>query len=518
MIKSGRGNQNWKNAAGYLVLVLSYVLISVLLSLYCLIRRRRRWTASDPKEGNAKTPKHLYIVLKTSDVIILRGEKKISPYLVNIAMFLYEHKVAHVSIYVAECLLDSVFFDDLACGLHRRGFLMRASAGGGRGDADIGGDGGDADIDSIGGDGGGADIDSVGCDGGDMADPRNAANLFNGGQHEFTVVKRGPPQAPRTLHLKFVNKSNSHNKLIDAAEGSNITSEGEVVTNALLHPVCNKTVEGLIKKVIDFDKKRLFEEKGKTFQRMCYVMFLLITEVKQISITQVKRVLPSLCKKVEWIVTHIIKRITCFVTQFGVLYSPVGTSESNLWEKKHTQNSRTKISNANPTMEEVDRDDFTSSEKEPEGDTKSTLVLMNEFLKNSPLKDQQSVDTIKQLIEKNIPLYVQPICKDIFEFSFKDTEVDVVLSLRIGLTDYLAYLVTSYQNGKSVSKENFVHFLKDYFSSFFFLYNIIHPFNKDGIQPWVLSNAEIYEFFDYSVASVRQALAYYGSSQQRHGC
>ncbi|ANQ06795.1 Uncharacterized protein PCOAH_00011060 [Plasmodium coatneyi] len=542
MIKSGHGKQNGKNAIGYLVLVLTYVLISALLSLYCLVRwakrelqkcrpinwqlcrikafikktikriltpctwsdlkrhypgedilqrvanlfKRRTWTPSDPKEGNIKTPKHIYIILKTSDVIILQQENKLSPYLVNIAVCLYEHKVAHMSIYVAECLFDSVFFDNLANGLHRCGFLMSASAGG---------------------------------VGGDMADPQNAANLFNKGAHEFTVVKCTPPQTPHTLHLTFVNKSNAHNKLIDAAEGSNITSEGDVVRDAHRHPVCNKTVEGLIRKILDFDKKMLFKEKGKTFQRVCYVVFFLFTEVKQISVTQLKRVLPSLCKKVEWVVTQIIKRITCFVTQFGVLYSPVGTGESNLWGNTPTEKKRTKMPCVNSTMEKVEkRDDFPSSEKEPEGDTKTTLALLNEFLKSSIVKDQQSIDTIKQLVENNIPLYVQPICTDIFDASFNDTQVDVVLSLRIGLTDFLAYTLTRYQKGKSLQEENFFPFLKDYFSSLFFLYNIIHPFNKDGIQPWVLSNAEVYEFFDYSVASVRQALAYYGSSLQRHGC
>ncbi|CAA9990173.1 conserved Plasmodium protein, unknown function [Plasmodium knowlesi strain H] len=551
MIKNEHGKQNGKSAVGYLVLVLAYIFISALLSLYCMVRRakgelqkcrpinwhlcrlktfikktikrilasstwsdlkrhcadeeifekffnifkQRKWTPSDPKEGNMKTPKHIYIILKTKDVIILRGENKLSPYLVNIAVWVYEHKVAHMSIYVAECLLDSVFFDDLARGLQRRGFLMIPSAGGV------------------------ADVGSVADDGDDMSKPRNATNLFIGHTHEFTVTKCSPPETSHTLHLKFVNKSNAHNRLIDIAEGSNITSQGEVVTDALRHPMCNKTVDGSIRKIIDFDKKMLFEEKRKTFQRVCYVLFFLFTEVKQISITQLKRLLPSMCKKVEWGVAHIIKRSTCFVTQLGVLYSPVDTSESNLWEKTQTQKTRTKISSVNCTMEEVEkRDDFPCKDKEPEGDTKTTLALMNEFLKNSIVKDEQSIDTIKQLIENNIPLYVQPICNDIFEASFNDTQVDVVLSLRIGLIDYLAYTLQRYQNGNSLHKENFFSFFKDYFSSFFFLYNVIHPFNKDGIQPWVLSNAEVYEFFDYSVASVRQALAYYGNSLQRHGC
>ncbi|KJP89604.1 hypothetical protein AK88_00815 [Plasmodium fragile] len=539
MIKNAHGKQNGKNAAGYLVLVLTYLLISALLSLYCLVKRvrtelqkcrpqnwqlsrvktlmsntinriltlctwsdlkkhctgedilqrfanlckRRRWTPSDPKDGNIKTPKHVYIVLKTSDVIILRGENKLAPYLVNIAVYLYEHKVAYVSIYVSECLLDTVFFNDLARAFHSGGFCMSASPGGVRAVADMGND---------------------------MADALNGAN-------QVTVAKRGPSQTSRTLYLRFVNKSNAHNKLIEAAEGSNITSEGEVVTDALRKPVCNKSMEGLIKKIIDFDKKMLFEKKGKTFQRVCYIVFLLFTEVKHISVTKLKRVLRSLCRKVEWTVTQIIKRITCFVTQLGVLYSPVGTSESNFWANIPTQKMRTEFANINCTMEKVDRADLPGSEKEPEGDSKSTLALLNEFLKNSLVKDQQSIDSIKKLIGKSIPLYVQPICKDIFEASFNDPQVDVVLSLRIGLSDYVSYTLTCYQNGKSIQQENFVHFLKDYFSSLFFLYNIIHPFNKDGIQPWVLSNAEVYEFFDYSVASVRQALAYYGSSLQRHG-
>ncbi|EUD67022.1 hypothetical protein C922_02606 [Plasmodium inui San Antonio 1] len=558
MIKSGRGKQNGKNAARYLILVLTYVLISVLLSLYFLVRRakeelqkcrpinwhlcrlktlikkginriytsckwsdrkihctgehilqrvanffkRRRSTTSHPKERTVKTPKHVYIVLKKRDVIILQREKKLSTYLVNIAVCLYEHKVAHVSIYVAECLFDSVFFDELAGGLQRCGFLMSPSEGGVRAIGCIGGDG-DNSSNSRGGD--------------DVADRRNGANLFNGGVHQFTVARCGPPQTPPTLHLKFVNKSDAHNKLIDAAEGRNITSEGQVVTDAVRHPMYNKTVEELIKKIVDFDKKRLFEEKGKTFQWVCYVFFVFFTQVKEISVMQLKRVLPSLCKKVKCVVTQIRKRVTCFVTQLGGLYSPVGESESNLSANTPTQKTRTKFSILNSTLEEVKRDDFPGSQEQPEGDTETALSLMNHFLTNSAVKDQQSINTIKQLIEKSIPLYVQPICNDIFEASFNDTQVDVVLSLRIGLTDYLAYTLTRYQNGESVQKENLLHFLKDYLSSLFFLYDVIHPFNKDGIQPWVLSNAEVYEFFDYSDASVRQALAYYGRSLQRHG-
>ncbi|EDL45237.1 hypothetical protein, conserved [Plasmodium vivax] len=554
MIKSGCGNQNGKNAVGYLILVLTYVLVSALLSLYCLVRRakgelqrcrpiiwqlcrskfwqlcrpktwqlcrpntllkkainrvftsckwsdrkrpytcadilqgvanllkQRRWTASDAKEGSAKTPKHVYIVLKTSDVIILLGENKLSPYLVNIAVCLYEHKVAHVSIYVADYLFDSVFFDGLTRGLHGQGFLMSASPG---------------------------------------------------GAHEFTVSKPSPQQTPHTLHLKFANKANAHNKLIDAAEGSNITSEGGVLTGARCHPVCNKTVEGLIKAILDFSKRSFLAEKGKTLQCVCYVVFLLLTEVKQMSITHLKRVLPSLHKKVEWFATHIVECAHHFFTPLGGLYSPVGTGQSSLWGNTPSQEKGENMPRVNCAVEEVQRDNLHGSEKkEPKGDTKITLVLLNEIFKNSIVKDQQAIDTLKQLVQNNIPLYVQPVCNDIFGASFKGTQVDVVLSLRMGLADYLAYALARYRNGGGFPQnpslehlphgnpppEHLLHFLKDYLSSLFFLYNIIHPFEKDGIQPWVLSSAEVYEFFDYGVASVRQALAYYARSLQRHGC
>lgn len=200
-----------------------------------------------------------------------------------------------------------------------------------------------------------------------------------------------------------------------------------------------------------------------------------------------------------------------------------------------------------------------------------SLKIIFQLLDNLIFQEKETIQNIKDLLHCDVPLYVKPIQQDIFTNNnysndsinnksycynsntkknyinqinnhngvsvkttgqkyntensticdvtktFSYATVDVVISLRIGMIDYLLSFLTNYKKGKHFLKKHFFNFMYDYFSSFFFLYDIVHPFRKNGIQPWVLSESELYEFFSFKVTSIKKALSYYNSSTQRCG-
>ncbi|SCA48614.1 conserved Plasmodium protein, unknown function [Plasmodium ovale] len=510
-------------------------------TLMTLFKKENNKKRISLKKKMKKTPKHIYIVLKMSDIVML-NKRKLLNYILNIVICLYERKIPYVTIYVADTFFNVAFYDDLTQSLYEHNFFMNGVIKGGSGDS--------------GGARGSYSNRGEGC-----------ALLIPPPVDEFVVTKFTCPlkdisigkekrKSSKTyytyekfsLHLKFTNKSNSHDKLIDIAERSNVSSEGQPMTGEKLL-VCNKNVEAIIKTIFDFDRNEFYRNynKEKWFIRALHRLSLfwrLVDVAKGLPSPLSGRLFCMLRGKFPCVflpiyeIGEIIMLCTRWLLKGGYTYQ---------WgRKRNKKEGREKGKKTGKQKErQAEEKEYRESDFSPKGQAEgaesaegmatrkdgkgkeNSLEFLCRLFDKSTLQKDESMETMKSLIRNNIPLYVKPLYEDIFgddfEKIFNYTPVDVVLSLRVGLKDYLLSTLICYKTQNCYYKNNFRIFqnFRSYFvqycSSFFFLYSVVHPFQKNGIQPWVLSDSELYEFYSYSVRSVKKALDYYSASMQRYG-
>ncbi|SBT74931.1 conserved Plasmodium protein, unknown function [Plasmodium malariae] len=628
MTEGRHRKENVKNPVDYMLLFISYIIIWSILFVYCFIRKIKEFyklqiyfkllflrnivqgffnkcTITHVKklykniflsflaflknENNStillskqisKVPKHIYIVLKMSDIIILH-KKKLMNYILNILIYLYELKVQYVTIYVADHFFNSLFYDNLTQGLCGHNFYMNrviqstrqvsrnitnrstcTCRGFNSSNCTTANDAN-------------SDRTSNSCTTSNCANcgwTSNRCSTSNcncpqcdahGAPDEFIITKMSCPvnnfssQKGRrkfskmyctyenfSLHLKFMNKYFSHDKLINIAEHSNITSEGELIAeNFLLNT--NKSIENVLRKMFDLDKKEFYDKNENFLKQIWYVFYYFPKEVMGAFFCKFKYFYCLFKQKIASLFSKIFEFVKMDFSFFRRLIAQ--KFSQNKWKK--ILHGQTKWSNGmmdtskhlteNGSID-IRKEERQTADKHPPAQAKSTYLSSSlnissiqknwtpnynthdELFESCLLQnDDKSVEIIKDFINNNIPLYVKPIYIDVFRNNFNALynyiPVDVVISLRIGLIDYLLSTLICYKTKKNVPKKNCIKFLFEYFSSFVFLYNIIHPFEKNGIQPWVLSDAEIYEFFSYNINSVKKAIMYYSSSMQRHG-
>lgn len=428
-----------------------------------------------------KIPKHIYIVFKTNDIIIL-NEKKFIKYIIDIIIYLYEHQVQYLTIYIPNQIFNCAFYETLIKDLYERNYFTEVN---------------------------------------------NYSNIFNDNPkncsekliEQFVITRFDPigkkiPFSKRekyesfkkkfeyeqfSIYLKFMNKTYSHEKLIDIAEKNTVISKGVSVSDNFNS--FNTNIEHIIKKVFYLDHKNMHHIINKTrFINFVHHLFNLFIVPKDLLVNFLKKKFKffKLNKHLSYFFVRIYKTIVI------LFYSLLKLLKDETMGVKKTNNE----------INTFDKFDFKTEQIE-----ETNFIL--KIFENSIVDNKHLVESIKILIKNNIPLYVKPTHENIFQDGynelFNDISVDIVLSLRIGLIDYFISTFRHYKTTKKINKKNILNFVLEYFSSFFFIYNIIHPFQKNGIQPWVLSFSELYEFFGYDVKSVHKALSYYNNSMQRYG-
>ncbi|SBT87401.1 conserved Plasmodium protein, unknown function [Plasmodium malariae] len=688
MTEGRHRKEHVKNPVDYMLLFISYIIIWSILFVYCFIRKIKEFyklqiyfkllflrnivqgifnkcTITHVKklykniflsflaflknENNStillskhisKVPKHIYIVLKMSDIIILH-KKKLMNYILNILIYLYELKVQYVTIYVADHFFNSLFYDNLTQGLCGHNFYMNRVIQStrqvsrnitNRGTCTCRGfnssnctTANDANSDRTSNSCTTSNCANCGCTSNrcstsncancsctsnrcftsncancsctsnrcftsncancsctsNRCSTSNCANCSctsnrcstsncncpqcdaHGAPDEFIITKMSCPvnnfssQKGRrkfskmyctyenfSLHLKFMNKYFSHDKLINIAEHSNITSEGELIAENFL-PSTNKSIENVLRKMFDLDKKEFYDKNENFLKQIWYVFYYFPKEVMGAFFCKFKYFYCLFKQKIASLFSKIFEFVKMDFSFFRRLIAQ--KFSQNKWKK--ILHGQTKWSNGmmdtskhlteNGSID-IRKEERQPADKRPPSQAKSTYLSsslnISSIQKNRTLNynthdelfescllqnDDKSVEIIKNFINNNIPLYVKPIYIDVFRNNFNALynyiPVDVVISLRMGLIDYLLSTLICYKTKKNVPKKNCIKFLFEYFSSFVFLYNIIHPFEQNGIQPWVLSDAEIYEFFSYNINSVKKAIMYYSSSMQRYG-
>ncbi|ETB56527.1 hypothetical protein, variant [Plasmodium yoelii 17X] len=428
-----------------------------------------------------KIPKHIYIVFKTNDIIIL-NETKFIKYIIDIIIYLYEHQVQYLTIYISNQIFNWTFYETLIKDLYEHNYFTKVN---------------------------------------------NYSNIFNDKPQncseklieQFVITKFAPigkkiPFSKRekyeslknkfkyeqfSIYLKFMNKTYSHEKLIDIAEKNTVISKGVLVSDNFNS--FNTNIEHIIKKVFYLDHKNMYHTINKTrFINFVHNLFNLFIVSKDLLVDFLKEKFKffKLNKHLSQFFVRIYKTVVI------LFYSVLKLLKDEMRVVKKTNNE----------INIFDKFDFKTEQIE-----ETNFIL--KIFENSIVDNKHLVESIKILIKNNIPLYVKPTHEDIFQDGcnelFNDVSVDIVLSLRIGLIDYFVSTFRHYKTTKQINKKNILNFVLEYFSSFFFIYNIIHPFQKNGIQPWVLSFSELYEFFGYDVKSVHKALSYYNNSMQRYG-
>ncbi|SPJ09916.1 conserved Plasmodium protein, unknown function [Plasmodium sp. DRC-Itaito] len=531
-----------------------------------------------------KVPKHIYIVFKISDLIIL-NRKKLINHIVNILIYLYEFKIEHVTIYVSDHFFNYVFYYDLFRYLYEKNFYMKCVIKE-------------------------HNIRNNNNNFISTNDKYNKKNHFscNYNNHvfdtnksfhcyhhtdEFVITKFSlPDYSPSqdisnpelfyrkrknkekinsnnnnkgsykdnnsnnykdnhnnnykdnhnnnykdnhnnnykdnhnnnynttyytydkfSLHLKFLNKDKSHKCLIKIAkEKGNMLSEGVFINDMLNFSY--KSIESVIEKVYELDKNynNKYADNIKNIKKesnIFFYVFYFLHEIKHILLLKMNCLYYMLSKnillkglskdKIRNYSYNNISRNVCYI--WNILKSPF-SFHSKYIEKE--MNNKEKVKGKTNESKNI------------------TISIINKLFNNVITQDEKCIENIKDLINKNIPMYVKPIYQDIFNHNihtlFNSTNVDIVISLRLSLYDYLIGIFhLFYQKKYNKQKLNPFNFFMEYLSSFLFLYKVVHPFEQNGIQPWVLSNSELYEFYGYHINSLKKSILYYNRSTQRFG-
>ncbi|SCM05278.1 conserved Plasmodium protein, unknown function [Plasmodium chabaudi adami] len=534
MNKVKQAMKNSKNIIDYIVLICLYIILWIYLYFYYLVRniknfiifqlfnklelfKKTKWLIYNftldsllKKKNNFilniveffknkkdrkkllkteinKIPKHIYIVFKTNDIIIL-NETKFIKYIIDIIIYLYELQVQYLTIYIPNQIFDCTFYETLTKHLYEHNY------------SNILNDKWEHNSSKL-------------SDSKQNGSPKKCLEKLI---KQFVITKFIPigkkipfnkiekqeslknhfRYEPFSLYLKFMNKTHSHEKLIDITEKNTIISKGTLVSDN--SNSFNKNIEHIIKKMFYLDHKNMHHTINKTwFNHSIHYLFNLFIVSKNILVNFLKDKFKFV--KINKHLAHFFVKIYKTVV---ILFCSLLKGETSVDKK---------------TSNEINVFDKLDSKTDNNEETNFILKLFE----NSILDNKDIVESVKILIKNNIPLYVKPSHEDIFQDGcnelYNDVSVDVVISLRIGLIDYFVSTFKHYKATKKINKKNILNFVLEYISSFFFIYNIIHPFQKNGIQPWVLSFSELYEFFGYDVKSVHKALLYYSNSMQRYG-
>ncbi|CAD2101486.1 conserved Plasmodium protein, unknown function [Plasmodium vinckei] len=437
-----------------------------------------------------KIPKHIYIVFKTNDIIILNKTKFIK-YIIDIIIYLYELQVQHLTIYIPNQIFDCTFYETLTKYLYEHNYSNVFN--------DKSEHNGSKSLDSK-----------------QNGNPKKYSEKLI---EQFVITKFTPigkkipfnkkekqeslkknfKYEQFSLYLKFMNKTHSHEKLIDITEKNTIISKGTLVSDN--SNSFNKNIEHIIKNIFYLDHKNVHYTINKTwFNSSVHYLFNLFIVSKDILVNFLK-------DKFKFVKLN--KHLAHF---FVKIYKTIVILFCSLL--KLLKGETRAVKTINNEINAFDKLNFKTEKNE-----ETNFIL--KLFENSILDNKHIVESVQILIKNNIPLYVKPSHEDIFQDGcnelYNDVSVDVVISLRIGLIDYFVSTFKHYKATKKINKKNILNFVLEYISSFFFIYNIIHPFQKNGIQPWVLSFSELYEFFGYDVNSVHKALSYYNNSMQRYG-
>ncbi|SOS78095.1 conserved Plasmodium protein, unknown function [Plasmodium sp. gorilla clade G1] len=555
-----------------------------------------------------KVPKHIYIVFKISDLIILNSEKLIN-HIINILIYLYEFKIEHVTIYVSDHFFDYIFYYDLFKYLYKKNFYMKCVI----------------------------KENNISNNNNNFIssnDKCNKKNYFscNYNNHiydtnksfqcyhhtdEFVITKFSLPQnippqensSPElfyrkrknkekmnsnknkkgnykddhmnsykddhmngykddhmnnykddhmnnykddhmnnykndhmnnyknnhmnnyknnhmnnyhsthfrydkfSLHLKFLNKDKSHKHLIKIAkEKGNMLSEGVLINDMLNFSYTN--IESVIEKIYQLDKNynNKYTDNIKNIKKtgnIFFYVFYFLQQTKHIFLLKMNCLYYMLSKN---ILLKVLSKDNLRNYSYNNLYRNV----YYIWNilkspfSFHSKYIEKEINNKEKVIAKTNES------------KNITISIIHKLFNNVITQDEKCIKNIKELINNNIPMYVKPIYQDIFNHNvhtlFNPTSVDIVISLRLSLSDYLIEIFHLFYHKKyNIKKLNPFHFFMQYISSFLFLYKVVHPFEQNGIQPWVLSNSELYEFYGYHINSLKKSILYYNRSTQRCG-
>ncbi|ETW43345.1 hypothetical protein PFNF135_02258 [Plasmodium falciparum NF135/5.C10] len=543
-----------------------------------------------------KVPKHIYIVFKISDLIILNSEKLIN-HIVNILIYLYEFKIEHVTIYVSDHFFDYIFYYDLFKYLYKKNFYMKCVI----------------------------KENNISNNNNNFIssnDKCNKKNYFscNYNNHiydtnksfqcyhhtdEFVITKFSLPQnippqensSPElfyrkrknkekmnsnknkkgnykddhmnsykddhmnsykddhmnnhmnnykddhmnnykdnhmnsykhnhmnnyhsthfsydkfSLHLKFLNKDKSHKHLIKIAkEKGNMLSEGVLINDMLNFSYTN--IESVIEKIYQLDKNynNKYTDNIKNIKKtgnILFYVFYFLQQTKHIFLLKMNCLYYMLSK-------NILLKVLSKDNLRNYSYNNIYRNVYYIWNilkspfSFHSKYIEKEINNKEKVIAKTNES------------KNITISIIHKLFNNVITQDEKCIKNIKELINKNIPMYVKPIYQDLFNHNvhtlFNPTSVDIVISLRLSLSDYLIEIFHLFYHKKyNIKKLNPFHFFMQYISSFLFLYKVVHPFEQNGIQPWVLSNSELYEFYGYHINSLKKSILYYNRSTQRCG-
>ncbi|EWC88987.1 hypothetical protein PFNF54_02257 [Plasmodium falciparum NF54] len=494
-----------------------------------------------------KVPKHIYIVFKISDLIILNSEKLIN-HIVNILIYLYEFKIEHVTIYVSDHFFDYIFYYDLFKYLYKKNFYMKCVI----------------------------KENNISNNNNNFIssnDKCNKKNYFscNYNNHiydtnksfqcyhhtdEFVITKFSLPQnippqensSPELFYRKRKNKekmnsnknkkgnykddhmnsykddhmnsykddhmnNKSHKHLIKIAkEKGNMLSEGVLINDMLNFSYTN--IESVIEKIYQLDKNynNKYTDNIKNIKKtgnILFYVFYFLQQTKHIFLLKMNCLYYMLSK-------NILLKVLSKDNLRNYSYNNIYRNVYYIWNilkspfSFHSKYIEKEINNKEKVIAKTNES------------KNITISIIHKLFNNVITQDEKCIKNIKELINKNIPMYVKPIYQDLFNHNvhtlFNPTSVDIVISLRLSLSDYLIEIFHLFYHKKyNIKKLNPFHFFMQYISSFLFLYKVVHPFEQNGIQPWVLSNSELYEFYGYHINSLKKSILYYNRSTQRCG-
>ncbi|ETW49797.1 hypothetical protein PFMALIP_02156 [Plasmodium falciparum MaliPS096_E11] len=481
-----------------------------------------------------KVPKHIYIVFKISDLIILNSEKLIN-HIVNILIYLYEFKIEHVTIYVSDHFFDYIFYYDLFKYLYKKNFYMKCVI----------------------------KENNISNNNNNFIssnDKCNKKNYFscNYNNHiydtnksfqcyhhtdEFVITKFSLPQnippqensSPELFYRKRKNKekmnsnknkkgnykddhmnsykddhmnNKSHKHLIKIAkEKGNMLSEGVLINDMLNFSYTN--IESVIEKIYQLDKNynNKYTDNIKNIKKtgnILFYVFYFLQQTKHIFLLKMNCLYYMLSK-------NILLKVLSKDNLRNYSYNNIYRNVYYIWNilkspfSFHSKYIEKEINNKEKVIAKTNES------------KNITISIIHILFNNVITQDEKCIKNIKELINKNIPMYVKPIYQDLFNHNvhtlFNPTSVDIVISLRLSLSDYLIEIFHLFYHKKyNIKKLNPFHFFMQYISSFLFLYKVVHPFEQNGIQPWVLSNSELYEFYGYHINSLYEFYGYHINS------
>ncbi|KNG75333.1 hypothetical protein PFMG_01564 [Plasmodium falciparum IGH-CR14] len=316
-----------------------------------------------------------------------------------------------------------------------------------------------------------------------------------------------------SLHLKFLNKDKSHKHLIKIAkEKGNMLSEGVLINDMLNFSYTN--IESVIEKIYQLDKNynNKYTDNIKNIKKtgnILFYVFYFLQQTKHIFLLKMNCLYYMLSK-------NILLKVLSKDNLRNYSYNNIYRNVYYIWNilkspfSFHSKYIEKEINNKEKVIAKTNES------------KNITISIIHKLFNNVITQDEKCIKNIKELINKNIPMYVKPIYQDLFNHNvhtlFNPTSVDIVISLRLSLSDYLIEIFHLFYHKKyNIKKLNPFHFFMQYISSFLFLYKVVHPFEQNGIQPWVLSNSELYEFYGYHINSLKKSILYYNRSTQRCG-